>query len=86
MGRGAIAQSTVGSNMAVLPPSRFDQHLRLPKSIENLSIQKLISQTTVERFNVPVFPGTAGLNEERLHVDLFKPPSYGMSRKLRSII
>ena len=72
--------------MVVLIAPPFDEHLGLLQSIEDLSIQELVSQSTVERFNVSVFPRTARLNEESFHADLFEPLPNGFSCELRSVV
>jgi len=80
-----MARRTVGTNLGVFPRPSFDQHLRLPKSIENLWIQKLVSPFAIERFNVSVFPGTSRLNEERFHFDLPEPLPNSVSSEFRAI-
>ena len=50
----------------VMSSPDFDQNLGLLQRVENLSIQKFISQTGVEAFNVAVLPRTAWRDISRL--------------------
>jgi hypothetical protein len=43
-----------------------DEHLRFPESSEDLTVQKFVPKVAVERFDVAVFPGAAGLDEQCL--------------------
>ena len=53
------------SDVVVLPPPPLSQHLDLFERVEDLAIEKLVSQSGIERLDVAVLPGTARLNEER---------------------
>jgi hypothetical protein len=59
--------------MILMPTPLFDQYLCLLDRVEDLSIQQLISQLAVERFNVAILPGAAGLDVERFHPQVRQP-------------
>jgi len=57
----------VRSDVVVLPPPAFGKHLDLLERVEDLAVEKLVSQSGIERLDVAVLPGTARLDEERSH-------------------
>ena len=63
------------SDRVVLLTPSFGQNLCFQQRIEDLSIQKLVSQLSVEGFDVAIFPGTARFNGQRLHADPTLPLS-----------
>ncbi len=56
-GRRAVTQCTVGSFGFVVFPPLFDDNLRLPERVEDLTVEQFITKPRVEAFAVPVFPG-----------------------------
>ena len=67
--RWAASQRDMGPESVVLLLPPFDDHLGLSKSIENLPVEHLISQFSIERFVVSVLPGAVWLNEQGLDSD-----------------
>ena len=72
-------------NIVLLPPP-LDDHLGLLKGIENLPVEHLISEFSIEGFVVSILPGAAGLNEQGLDPDPPKPAPNRLSSKFSSII
>ena len=50
------------SDAAVSLPVLSGQHLRLPKRVEDLSVQQLVTQLAVETLHIAVLPRRAGLD------------------------
>src|SRR5688572_14425714 len=71
--RWSIAERTVRSDRIVFSSPSFDEHLRFPERVEDLAIQKLVTELAVERLDVAVLPRTARLDVKRLHVDPSQP-------------
>ena len=46
----------------VVPPPALDDYLCLLQRVEDLAIQKLISQLRVEALTIAILPGAAGHN------------------------
>jgi len=44
----------------------FDQDLGFPQCVEDLAVEQFVQQLAVERRDVPVLPGTAGLDGQRV--------------------
>ena len=74
------------SDRVVLLTPLFGQNLCFQQRIEDLSIQKLVSQLSVEGFGVAIFPGTAWFNEQRLHAAPTLPLSDSGRCKRRPIV
>ncbi len=85
-GRWTIPQRAVWSESVVLSAPAFDQDLRLPKRVENLEVQELVSELSVERLHVAVLPGTSGLDEKRSYLDALEPISSSVGRELRAVV
>ena len=74
------------SDCVVLLTPSSRQNLYFQQHIEDLSIQTLISQLSVEGFDVAIVSGTAKFNEQRLHADPTLPLSESESCKLRPLV
>lgn len=72
-------------SVVFLPPS-FDDHLGLSKGIENLPIENLISELSIEGFVVSILPGAAWLDEKGLDSDPPKPTPDRLSSKFGPIV
>jgi len=70
----------------VLLPPALDEDLGLQERIKNLTVEKLVTELSVERFVVAVFPWAAWLDVERFHADLFQPFPYDLCGKLRPVV
>lgn len=70
----------------VIATPSFDHDLGLPQGIEKLTIQKLISEFSVERLDISVLPRRARGDEQGLDLQLLKPRSHGTCDKLRSVV
>jgi len=71
--------------VVVVPPP-LDQHPRLQQRREDLSFEQLVTQLPVEALDVPVLPGRARLDVQRLYADLPEPSTHRLGRKLRTIV
>ena len=71
--------------VVVLTPT-LDQHLRLQQRVEDLAIQKLITQLAVEGLHVAVLPRTTRLDVQRLDIQPCQPAPHSIGRELRSVI
>src|ERR1700689_1602376 len=67
--RWSVAQRGVWPHGVVIDPPPFSQHLHLLQRVENFSVQKLVTQLGVEALTVPVLPGRAGFDVQRLGAD-----------------
>jgi len=72
-------------SVILLPPA-FDDHLSLLKSIENLPVEHLITEFSIEGFVVPILPGAARINEQGLGSDPPEPAPDRLSSKLGPIV
>lgn len=57
----------------VVDAPAFDEHLHFTERIEYHPVQKLVTELAVKYFVVAVLPGTAGLDEQRLHAAPAEP-------------
>src|SRR5215218_9442783 len=53
------AERGVRAYAVVVAPPAFDNHLGLPKRVEDLALQQFVAQAGVERLHVPVLPRAA---------------------------
>ena len=84
-GRWPIAQRAVRPNCVVLPTPPFDQDLCFRQRVEDLAVEQFVAQLPVERFDIPVLPGTPRLDEQRLHLQGVQPQPDARGRKLRAV-
>ena len=59
----------------------LDQDLGFPQRVEDLPIEKLVSQLFVEGFHVTVLPGTTRCDIERLYLDPGQPAPHRRRRQ-----
>jgi hypothetical protein len=71
--------------VVVLAPALGDD-LCLLQAVEDLAVEKLVSQLAIEALAVAVLPGAAWLNEQGLRADLGKPVSNDLRSHLRAIV
>ena len=64
----------------------FDQHLGFQDRLEDLSVEQLVTEFPIERFNVPVLPRGPWLDVESSHVELLEPCSDGNRGELRAVV
>ena len=64
----------------------LNEHLRFLQRVEDLAVQALIPQFSIETFAIAVLPGRPGLDVERLDVQLSEPIAHGLSDELRPIV
>ena len=64
----------------------FDEDLRVSQREEDLAVQTLVPQFSIEAFAMAVFPGAAGPDVERFHVEFAEPIPYSLSNEFRSIV
>ena len=70
----------------VVPSPLLDQDRRFFQGIEDLHVQQLVSELTVETFAVAILPGTAGLDEQRADIQPFEPVTDSMSAELWPVV
>ena len=76
----------MGSDGIVQPPPLLDEYGGLGQCVEDLTVQELLPQLTVEALVVAVLPRTARLDVERLDTDAGQPPSHELRRELRTVV
>jgi hypothetical protein len=54
----------VRADVVVLLPPPLREDLRLRQRVEDLAVKEFIAELAVEGLDVPVLPGTPGLDEE----------------------
>ncbi len=84
--RRSVSERAVGPERVVLCTPALDNHLGLPESEEDLSIENFVSELPVEAFAVPVLPGTPRFDEEASHTCSFKPVPYCVCSEFRAVI
>jgi len=72
--------------MIILPTPPFDQYLRFLQIHEYLPLQQFVLQLPVKRLVVPVLPGTARFDVERLHFQVHKPAPYHLRHEFRAAV
>ncbi len=70
----------------VVPPPSFDQHLGFLQRVEDLAIEQLVPQLSIEALVVAVLPRTAGLDVEGLYVDPAEPIPDRFRRELAAVV
>ena len=76
----------MGPEGIVFPPPPFDEYLRFPEGVKDLSIKDFVSEFTVEAFTVAVFPGAARFDVEGSHPGSIKPVPYRLGGEFRAIV
>ena len=71
--------------MIVILSPVFDQYLGFLQGVKDLTVQQFIERLAVEGFDIPVFPETARLDEQRFYAQLVQPFSQSAGNELRSI-
>lgn len=65
-------------------PPVFDQHLRLPQCVIDLTVHAFALQFSVKAFAIAILPRQSGLDVERLHIQPSQPVPHGLSNKFGS--
>ena len=76
----------MGSHGIVQPSPLLDEDDSLGQCVEDLSVQELVSELTVEALVVAVLPRTARLDEQCLYAYPGQPPPYELGRELRPVV
>jgi hypothetical protein len=76
----------VWSESVVFLPPPLNKHLGLRESVENLPVQQLISEFTIEAFIAAILPRAARLNEQGLYPYSIQPAPHCFRGKLRTIV
>ena len=84
--RRAIAERRVGSLGVVMMSPSFDQHLGFTERGEDLGVQQLVPEFTVEAFVVAVFPGAPRRDVEGFDPNLGQPFPHRRGHELRTVI
>jgi hypothetical protein len=64
----------------------FNHNLGFLERVEGLHIQALIPQTSVEALALPILPGAARFNEQRLRALHFQPPLQAVGDELSAVV
>src|SRR5664280_477313 len=70
----------------VEPPPARDDDLRLLERVEELTVQQFVTQLAVERFDVAVLPGAAGLDEQGGDPEVTEPFAHRLGDELRAVV
>ena len=81
-----VSQGAVRPDGVVVPPPVFYEHPGFNERGEDLAIEQFIPQLPVERFDVAVLPGAAGLYEEGPHAEPAQPEPYRLCRELGPVV
>ena len=84
--RCAIAKRAVRPHVVVLPAPALDQHLGFLQGVEDLAVQHLVSQLSIEGLVVAVLPRAPRLDEQRLSAHPSDPLTHGSCRELASVV
>ena len=84
--RGSVAERAMRSERIVIASPTFDHDPGFLQRIEDLSIQKLVSQTRVEAFNEAILPRTAWRDVGRSASNSSNPLLDSNGDELRAII
>src|SRR5208283_5937403 len=82
----SVSQRRMRPYRVVMHSPLLDHHLGLLQRVEDLSVQALIPELAVEAFTVPVLPGTAGLDVQRLRAHGRQPLPQSFRNKLGPIV
>jgi hypothetical protein len=64
----------------------FDQHLGLSEAVEDLAVEQLIAQRSVEAFVIAVLPRRSRCDVKRLHPDPSEPLLNSGGDKLAAVV
>ena len=67
-------------------PPVFNDHFGFFQAVENLAVEQLIPELSVEALNVAVFPGAARLDEKCFGSNIFQPFPDSRGRELGTIV
>src|SRR5208283_1746307 len=84
--RWPVAQRRVGALRVVFHAPPLRQNLCLLQRVENLAVQELIAQLSVETLAVPVLPRTPRFDVQRPRAHFPQPLPQLLGNKLRSIV
>ena len=68
-----------------MPPPSLDQDPGLRERVEDLAVEQLIAQGSVEAFTIAILPWRSGRDIQRLHADLGEPLLHRRRDKLRAV-
>src|SRR5690606_3592060 len=84
--RWSIAERGVRPYGIVMQSPSLDEHLRFVERRELLRREDLVAQLRIEALAVAVLPGTAWLDEERLHADAAEPATHIAGYKFGPVV
>src|SRR5215470_11607026 len=76
----------MGPDRIVMAPPAFDDDLSFLEGVEDLAIEQLITQASVEALDVAVLPRTAPLDVGSLGADSCDPSLDSLGDELRSVV
>ena len=82
----SLTQTAVGSFRVVVLSPMLDQDSNFFEAVKDLAVEKFITQFLVEGYAVAVFPGTAGLDVQRVGPDFGQPVPDNLGRHLRPVV
>jgi hypothetical protein len=71
----------MGPEGIVFHSPAFDEYLRLPEGVKDLSIQQFVSELTVETLTVAAFPGAPWFDVDGSYPCSVKPLAYSLGRE-----
>ena len=70
----------------VVSPPFFDDDLRFPYAVEDLSVEQFVSEPAIEALAVAVLPGASWLDVSRLSANCRNSVSDSLSNELRTVV
>jgi hypothetical protein len=86
LGWGAVADAAVGPFLVVVATIILGQDTGLSDAEHEFPVEALVAQAAVEAFDVPVLPGAARFDIERLHATPGQPVAQDAGDELRAIV
>ena len=68
--------------MIVILSPAFNQYLGFLQGVKDLTVQQFIAHLAIERFHIPIFPGTAWLDEKWFYTQPIQPFSQSVGAAL----
>src|SRR5664280_1871533 len=81
-----LPERAVRPQTVVEPPPAGDEDLRLLERVEEFAVQEFVTQLAVERLDVAVLPGGAGLDEQGGDAEVTEPFAHRLGDELGTVV